>query len=174
MEGHQTEQLVLGLAPTTRGVGFVVFEDIDSPVDWGVKEVRQQKNKGALAWAEELFLRYQPAVLVVEDCQAPGSRREPRICKLLDAIVEKARRRRITVHCYSRATVIQMFKARGAHNKDDIAAAIVELIPELGQELPRRRRIWESEHYTMAVFEAAALAMTYYRFESRQTDIEQP
>jgi hypothetical protein len=28
--------------------------------------------------------------------------------------------------------------------------------------LPRKRRIWESEHHSMAIFEAAALALVYY------------
>jgi hypothetical protein len=61
-----------------------------------------------------------------------------------------------------RTTVGDTFKEYGAGSKDDIAAIIAATIPELAQELPRRRRIWESEHYTMAIFEAAALAMTYY------------
>ncbi len=34
--------------------------------------------------------------------------------------------------------------------------------PALGPWLPPRRRIWESEHLSMAIFEAAALAMVHY------------
>lgn len=159
--GH-SDKLVLAIAPTTRGFGYAVFESMRSPVDWGVKEVRTDKNRQALKRAGELFATFQPGAVLVEDWVAEGSRRERRICALLEAITEKASRQGIIVHRYPRTTVGDTFRAHGASSKDDIAAVIAEDIPELGQELPRRRRIWESEHYSMAIFEAAALAMTYY------------
>lgn len=36
------------------------------------------------------------------------------------------------------------------------------MIPELVPVLPKRRHIWEAERYGMAIFEAAALAITYF------------
>jgi hypothetical protein len=43
-----------------------------------------------------------------------------------------------------------------------IAVAIAGQLPALRPWLPPKRRIWESEHYCMAIFEAAALAMTHF------------
>jgi hypothetical protein len=162
MVRDQSDKLVLAIAPTTRGFGYVVFDSLRSPVDWGVKEVRLNKNRQALKRAAELFETFRPTSVVIEDWEAEGSRRGRRICALLEAITEKARQEGIVVQRYPRTIIGDTFKAYGAGNKDDIAAVIAEKVPELSQELPRRRKIWESEHYTMAIFEAAALAMTYY------------
>jgi Holliday junction resolvasome RuvABC endonuclease subunit len=162
MARDHSDKLVLAIAPTTRGFGYAVFESLRSPVDWGVKEVRTDKNRQALKRAGELFATFRPTSVVVEDWEAEGARRELRICALLQAITRKARQEGIAVQRYPRTMVADTFRAYGASSKDDIAAVVAEDIPELGQELPRRRRIWESEHYSMAIFEAAALAMTYY------------
>jgi hypothetical protein len=54
-----------------------------------------------------------------------------------------------------------MFSGKGK-SKDAIAAAIAEELPALRPWLPRKRRIWESEHHSMAIFEAAALALAHY------------
>jgi hypothetical protein len=162
MARDYSDKLVLAIAPTTRGFGYAVFANMRGPVDWGVKEVRTAKNRQALKRAGELFDTFRPAYLVIEDWEAEGSRRERRICALLEAITQKASLQGIVMHRYPRVTVGDTFRAYGASSKDDIAAVIAAEIPEFGQELPRRRRIWESEHYSMAIFEAAALAMTYY------------
>ena len=50
----------------------------------------------------------------------------------------------------------------GAKSKDDIAEMVAKRVPELEMRLPPRRRLWESEHFSMGVFEAAALALTYF------------
>ena len=62
---------------------------------------------------------------------------------------------------YSRRHIRQTFGACGK-TKDTIAKAIANTLPPLKPWLPRERRIWESEHYSMAMFEAVALAMTHY------------
>ena len=54
---------------------------------------------------------------------------------------------------YSRWHIHCTFRMKGK-SKDAIAAAIAEEVPAL--------RPWESEHHSMAIFEAAALAMVHY------------
>ena len=153
--------LVLGIAPTTRGFGYAVFESIRLPVDWGVKEIRVDKNRQSLTRAAELFDRIKPATLVLEDWWAAG-RRSVRVRALLRALGRSACRQGIAVHGYSREAVCSVFATHGARSKDDMAAAIVRQVPELAACLPRRRRLWQSERYGMAVFEAVALVMTHY------------
>jgi hypothetical protein len=81
---------------------------------------------------------------------------------LIDKIAVLAKERRITVVRCSRDEVLSVFGRMGAKSKDDIAAVVARLVPELGPRLPHRRRIWESEHHSMAIFEAAALALTHF------------
>ena len=68
----------------------------------------------------------------------------------------------LTVVRCSRHDILDVFGRLGARSKDDVAAAVARMVPELAPSLPCRRRIWESEHYAMAIFEAAALALTHF------------
>ena len=46
--------------------------------------------------------------------------------------------------------------------KDTIAAAIAKHVPDLEYFLPPPRKPWKSEHVLMGLFDAAALALTYF------------
>jgi hypothetical protein len=50
-------------------------------------------------------------------------------------------------------------------SKDDIAAALVGLFPELAWKLPRKRQIWSKEDFRMAIFDAIAAAVACHRSE---------
>ncbi len=54
----------------------------------------------------------------------------------------------------------------GAFNKQEIAEAIVSEFPEFGPHLPPKRSIYKPESARMSMFDAAALALTYYFFEN--------
>ena len=46
--------------------------------------------------------------------------------------------------------------------KQEIAIAIAERFPELAPRLPRFRKPWMSEDYRMSIFDAVALALTFF------------
>ena len=69
------EKRILAIDPINRGFGFVVLEGPEYLVDWGVKEVPNNKNAHALWAIENLIGRYQPDKLVVEDYTSRDSRR---------------------------------------------------------------------------------------------------
>jgi hypothetical protein len=154
--------VTIAIAPTSRGFGYIVFENPDLPMDWGVKEVRKNKARDCLLKAGVLMHMLQPSILVVEDAHHAGSRRSKRVTTLIDKIAELAKEKGIVVARCSRDEVLTVFGRLGAHSKDDIAAAVVKIVPELAPRLPPRRRIWESEHHSMGIFEAAALALTSF------------
>jgi hypothetical protein len=104
----------------------------------------------------------QPAVLVVEDANDESSRRSKRVRRLIDMVAAQAQERGIVVARYSRAELLAVFAKAGARTKDDIAAVVARVVPDLAPRLPPRRRIWESQHHSMAIFEAAALAHTHF------------
>lgn len=149
----------LAIAPTSRGFGYIVFEHGSVPVDWGVRDAREQKSRMCLRKAGELMQTARPSVLVLEDIRHADARRCKRIRELIDRISGLAEKRGIRLVRCSRKRVLMAFA--NARNKDEIAAAVARLVPELEPRLPARRRLWESEHYSMAIFEAAALALTH-------------
>jgi hypothetical protein len=149
----------LAIAPTSRGLGYIVFERGRVPVDWGVKDARKKKTRTCLRKAGELMQSARPSLLVLEDTRDAGARRSKRIEGLIGQIATLGEQRGVRVVRCSRRRVLMAFD--GAGNKDDVAAAVAELVPELEPRLPPRRRLWESEHYSMAIFEAAALALAH-------------
>jgi Holliday junction resolvasome RuvABC endonuclease subunit len=152
----------------TRGFGFAVFEGRKRLIDWGVAHVQENKNAKCLQGVEELLTWYEPAVVVIEDATAEGSRRCPRVQRLLARIRASAEKRKVRTRAISRAEIRAAFFATGAANKDEIASAVAAGYPELGPRLPPRRKCWMSEDDRMSIFDAAALAVTFFELKGKQ------
>jgi Holliday junction resolvasome RuvABC endonuclease subunit len=151
---------VLAVDPTSRGFGFVVLESPTTLVEWGNKVIRQQHEETILTKVSKLIRHYLPDIIVFEDYR--GSRRSARVQSLLDGIgrlatVEGLKSRRLPI-----ARVKKVFRAFHAGTKHEIAHAVAQQLPDLASWLPRFRKPWMSEGYQMAIFDAAALALTYF------------
>lgn len=160
---------VLAIDPTTHGVGYVALNGPHMLLDWAIAGVKPVTNKHCLRRLADLFDRYQPDVLVLENLKGEGSRRGARVRRLLIAVSKLAEKRGITVCSFSPKQVRETFADTGASNKDDVAALVAQRYPELIPRLPPRRRIWDPEDYRMGIFDAAAFALTYFRFTSCRT-----
>lgn len=157
--------LVLAIFPSTRGFGYAVLEGPTSLLDWGVKGARGgRKNAQSLQRVRELFAFYRPDVLVLEDYEGQGSRRAKRIQQLIDAVAALAEKEKVVTAFFSRVEVRTCF---GLTTKRQIAEAVARNFPELEPRLPPVRRIWMSEDVRMNIFDAAALAMTFFDSRSR-------
>lgn len=152
---------VLAIAPNSRGFGYALFTTPQKLLDWGIKEVRADKNTRCATLASALIAQAQPNALIIEDCIKTGCRRSVRVRALLGDLAQLAEDSGISVYTYSRRHVMATFNSAG-RSKDAIALAVADNVPALLPWLPRRRRIWESEQHSMAIFEAAALALTHY------------
>jgi hypothetical protein len=151
---------VLAIDPTSRGFGFVVLETPTTPVDWGGKAIRQGNEAKALAKVLDLIRHYRPEIIVVEDHR--GSRRCARIQSLLDGVCRLAMEEGLKSRCLPVSLVKRVFRAFSANTKHEIALAVAQQLPELAPQLPRYRKPWMSEAYAMGIFDAAALALTYF------------
>jgi Holliday junction resolvasome RuvABC endonuclease subunit len=155
---------VLAIYLNTRGFGFVLFEGHLSPVDWGVKELRGPgKHRRSLAGIVTILDRYLPAVLVIQNTSLNGTTRAGRITKLNAAVAEIAEGRGILVHAYSRADVQRAFAYLGVPNKQSLAEMIANHIPAFERYVPPPRKPWMSEDTRMGIFDAAALALTFFQ-----------
>ncbi len=47
--------VTLAIVPSSRGFGYIVFENPDVPMDWGVKDVRLNKKRDSLLKARVLM-----------------------------------------------------------------------------------------------------------------------
>lgn len=153
--------VIIAIAPTSRGFGFAVFTTPTRVLDWGVKETRSDKNRLAKLKVCRMIRDIKPAAVVIENWVHASCRRSERVRLLLWDIAVLASKSGSAAMVYSRDHVRKTFGAAGK-SKDTIAAAIAAQLPALRPALPPKRRIWQSEHHSMAMFEAAALALAHY------------
>lgn len=151
---------VLSLAPVTRGVGFAVLEG-ETLVNWGVKTMTGiAKNAQLIRRVEELIRHYQPDIVTTEATDAKHSRRAPRIRALTRQIAKVCAAHEVKLKLYSQERIRRAFFAGGIGTKHELAALIANRFPqELGPLLPPKRKLWDSENYRMAFFEAVALVL---------------
>jgi hypothetical protein len=153
---------ILAMYPNSRGVGFVVFEGTQSLIDWGLRVTRHKHEQYRyLSAIGDLFVLYQPAMILLENMAAAGARRSERIRNLNAKIAERALALHMPVRFYSRDQVREAFAPFRAVTKEAIADVIGKQIPELARLVPPPRKPWNSEHARMGVFDAAALALTF-------------
>jgi GNAT superfamily N-acetyltransferase len=160
-------RLVLAVFPSARGFGFAAFEGSQSLIDWGTRRIAGDKNAVSLDKIEELLEFYGPDTLVLEDYRGDGSRRARRIEELIESAEKLARHKRVGLQTYSRGEIRKSFALYGAVNKYQVAQVIAKKFPELGHHLPPPRKIWISEDPRMRIFDAAALAFTFFHTSGR-------
>jgi hypothetical protein len=148
----------------SRGFAFVLFEGPLAPRDWGVVEVRgKDKRERLLSRIDGLLSRYKPDLLVLQDTSPNGTHRPHRIRRLNETIAERAEEYGFPVLSFSRAEVREHFAYLGSVTKETIAAAIAKHIPAFERFVPPPRKLWKSEDARMGIFDAAALALTFFQ-----------
>jgi len=154
--------LILAVYPSTRGFGFAIFKGPSRLIDWGIKDVRIEKNVSCLSKIKNLVEFYEPEVVVTEDYAEKRSRRCKRIQVLLRSIAQLAEEKGIINHCVPRTTIRSFYSRFGARTKHERAKLIAEQFPEFELQLPPPRKIWMSEDPRMSIFEAAVPALMYW------------
>ncbi len=164
---------ILSIYPSTKGFGFVLFEGPLSPIDWAAVEVpKNDRNQQCIVRITRLVERYQPEVMILQNMSLDngGTRRTRRVRELNETINNIAEHDGRLVFTYSRQDVRKQFAAHGIPTKQLIAETIARHIPSLERHVPDARRPWTSERAGMAIFDAAALALTHFSVRSADTE----
>ncbi|HTV30639.1 MAG TPA: hypothetical protein VMF32_23040 [Xanthobacteraceae bacterium] len=155
---------MLGLHPVSQGFGWALFDGPDSLFDWGTADIRKGDNVRALLRAAQLFDKYRPPLLILEEFDGTQSRRQPRLRLLCRAVVARAELRNMRVHRYAREEIAAaLFPARTRY---EIALAVAARLEHLQLHVPKKRKVWERERLAMSVFCAAACVLSYYAARS--------
>ncbi len=174
MNDQPRHRLVLAVYLSTQGFAFVLFEGPLAPFDWGVHGPPPQgvdRNLWCLRRIAQIMRETTPEVLVLQEMSHSAIRRTSRIRRLNETLGEMGDRLGIPVFAYSREQVRAFFMQRGIVTKDAIAEAIAKHIPALARYQPPRRKPWMSEDRRMALFDAAALAFTFYHADLNGTSV---
>lgn len=159
------DAIVLAIYPIPRGYGFVLFESASAGTDWGIRFVEdaiKTRNERTMPHIEKLLDRYHPEFLILQDFRAKAARRTERLKRLHQSIMHAAQVRFIEVALIGVAEIRNVFRSVGASSSYEIAQAVARQFPPLSHRLPPKPRAWDSVSPVMAVFRAAAMALTFY------------
>ena len=166
MKNHRVPPMtVLGLHPMAFGVGWIFFETGEMPVDWAI--IRSNHHPTCLKRTASLMRRYGPVVVVLEEFDRGPTRRVARIQKLCRALIELAKENGIATGVYSQAAVRSCFATAGATYRHQIAQTIADRFEVLRPKLPRKRKFPMDQDMRIAIFNAAACALTHYAATAR-------
>lgn len=155
-------ELVLALQPSSRGLAYVLFEGPQSPVIWQMKDARGRKRLSrSYEAAADLITCYEPEVIVIEDVLSSTDRQLGRRKRLQRMITSYAEGRGLDVYTYTRHDIRACFRDTGAVTRREIAQVIAGRIHAFSR-LPPERKLWKSEHRRMYLYDACALAQTYF------------
>lgn len=162
-----TDIRILSIAPSTWGFGFALL-DGKRLVICGVKKILvkgdENRNRECVKRLGDLIDRWQPRILTIEDANAKGSRRRPRIRALVLQIAGLAANRRLNVALLPRRKMMRNFFDQNRASKYRLAKHLAESYPEeLGHRLPPERREWESERFSMDMFDAVAFGVMVHQ-----------
>lgn len=162
---------VLALHATSKGFGFVVMSGPFSLVDWGTRQATTNKNAVSLKALTRLLDRFDPHTVVLED-PAQLTRRSARITRLYHAIAALCHGRSIDLAVVSRKDIYHCYATVGALTWQEIAEAVAHQLEPLRTLVPRRRRPWQGETRRMAIFSAAAVAMTHWQLSDASHSLD--
>lgn len=158
--------LVFAVHATSRGFGYVLFEGPFSPYDWGTVGAKGDKNAVCLRKLERLLDQHAPATLLLEACGNDSWVRSHRIERLYKALSAVAVTRCIEVLMYTRRDIQACFSSVGARTRQEIAEAVGRHVDAFHHRTPAPRKAWQNEDGRMALFSAAALALTHFQFNA--------
>jgi len=158
----------MSVFPNARGIAHVVFEGPSSPVDWGICDPRGTRRKHqAVRLIAARIERYSPDILILRDRTGVGPRQNWRHAALVEALQKLAHRKGISIARYSRDQVRESFGSLGSPTRYAIVQAIAKQVPIFETYVPPIRKIWKAEDRRMGMFDAAALALTFYRMKNQ-------
>ena len=159
MNQSAKQSRTLAVSLSTWGIGYAVLEGKNALVDYGNKRINKDKNARSLAHIEKMIVHNQPDVLVLQDVNAKGTHRAPRIKQLHRKIVALAKERKLKVVEISGTELRRLLLNNEAGTKQEMAELLAKKFPdELASRLPPKRALWKSEDARMDIFEAVGLA----------------
>src|SRR5882672_655611 len=161
-QNQTTEQFrILTVSLSSRGFGYAVMEE-NTLVDYGKKGINKDKNAWSLDHIGKVIARNQPNVLVLQDVNAKGTHRAPRIKALHRKVVVLAKKRKIKVVKISGTELRRVLLGNETGTKQEMAEVLAKQFPdELASRLPPERKLWKSEDARMDIFEAVGLAVVF-------------
>ena len=154
---HVNRILVLDLRADR--IGYAVIEASNRLLDYGAT---QFDSPGAAKARVSFLLRiFHPSVAVLRQVRLRSTRKNTRWTCGLRIIRAELRKFSMPVKSVTERSLKQFFRDVGCRNKFEVAALLAQRYPELTWKLPRKRKAYEPEPWTMTYFDAISLGIVY-------------
>lgn len=141
-------------------IGYAAFETPDRLLDYGTS--RFEAGKTGRARMEFLLRALAPSVIVLRRPRTRSTRKRPRWTMNLHVIEGEAKRLGVPARFVGERTLKTLFAEFDCRNKFQVAALLGTWFPELARHVPRKRKCYEPEPWTIAYFDAIALGAAYF------------
>lgn len=168
------EKRILAIDAAGRGFGFAVLEGSGRLIDWGVRGAKARNHTQAIGHLEELLEYYGPDVVVTQNLEDREIHRGFRAQVFLREVLKVSAAYGVPVRTIASRDLVRAFSDLGYPTKHKIATRIGELFPELAPRVPPFRKPWMSEDYRMAIFDAVAFGLAYFRRRKPKPDESGP
>lgn len=156
--------LVLAIHPNSRGFGWVLFENAHTPVAWSLVHGGTKRKNRLFERFKYLLDRYEPRAFVLQEFENCVNGRSDKTAHLCHAMRDEAEGRGIETPIFDREAIQLAFSKFGASSRSEITQVIATHIDAFNHRLPRRRKLGDSEDTRQSLFDAAALAITYFTY----------
>jgi hypothetical protein len=160
---------ILAIDLRHRRFGFAVFEGHRSLLGWGAR-IYPATGEAEVAMMSRrlvsLLQLFSPSVIVTTRERWERASISTHVQSLEAELLRIAAARSVAVHVIGQSQVRQSFLKLGCETRYQIAASLSRIFPELTPRLPPARRLWDSEHSSMTIFDAVALGLAYWQHGS--------
>ncbi len=166
MRKNLSSKRILGISLRSQRLGFAVIEGLVELIHWGMvyyeknERVRVEAAAGRVA---ALLERFAPSIVAIEKSRTAKALNPEHVELLYRSIRREASNLSASTLLFTRSKVREAFQDFGVKSKDEIAALLTRMFPELQPSLPPKRKLWEPEHFSMPMFDAVALAVACWR-----------
>lgn len=156
---HNKQFRIAAVSLSGNGFGYAIMEG-NTLVEYRNKMFFADKNANSLIHINKLLVRFHPDILVLNDVNAKGTYRAPRIKELHRKVVALAKRRKLKVAKISNVELRTLLLDNPKGTKHNMAERIAKQFPdELAARVPPKRKLWKSEANRMDIFDAVGLAV---------------
>jgi len=113
-----------------------------------------------------LIRLFSPSVMVFKKERWELSRTNPHMRILVAMVENQASAHSVQIRLITDFDVKSSFRNIGCETREEIAAALARIFPELSSYIPPKRRAWQAEHPRRTVFEAIAAGLAYWQHPS--------
>jgi hypothetical protein len=162
------DPVVLALDLRHRRFGYAVFQGHRTILEWGQRyypAVGDAEREMAQKRISKLLIGIAPDLILLKQERWDRAHSDPHLANPLAALQDEAQRYSIPIRLIREEAIRAVFAVFGCQTKNEIAAALTSIFPELLRSVPPQTKVWQTEHSRMSAFDAIALGVTYWHRE---------